>query len=123
MEQSPIENRLEEDHRSLDTLVAQLCDALEECDVKGSFARLDLVWARLAVHIRAEHLCLFPALLDAARQPSTSAEDVACFDEAQSVINQLRLDHDFFMVELARAVNTMRAIDAQDSDAAKERLR
>jgi hypothetical protein len=123
MKPDATENLLEEDHRSIDDFVAQLCAALEAHDAEQSFALLDLVWARLAVHIRAEHLCLFPALLDAARQPSTSAEDVACFDEAQSVINRLRLDHDFFMVELARAVNTMREIDAQDSDAAKERLR
>jgi predicted phosphohydrolase len=123
MKPDATENLLEEDHRSIDDFVAQLCAALEAHDAEQSFALLDLVWARLAVHIRAEHLCLFPALLDAARQPSTSAEDVAYFDEAQSVINLLRLDHDFFMVELARAVNTMREIDAQDSDAAKERLR
>jgi len=123
MKTDTTENLLEEDHRSIDDFVAQLCAALEAQDAEQSFALLDLVWARLAVHIRAEHLCLFPALLDAARQPSTSAEDVACFDEAQSVINRLRLDHDFFMVELARAVNKMREIASQDSDAADERLR
>src|SRR4051794_25339917 len=108
MEPTAIENLLEEDHALLNDLVVQLCSALEERDVDRSFARLDLVWARLAVHIRAEHLCLFPALLDAAQQLSTSENGIPRFDEAQSVVNQLRHDHDFFMFELARAVNTMR---------------
>jgi hypothetical protein len=124
MEQSPIENRLEEDHRSLDTLIAQLCDALEEYDVEGSLARLDFVWARLAVHIRAEHLCLFPALLDAARQLSSSAKGVPQFDEVQGAVNHLRRDHDFFMTELARGVNIMREmITSLNSDVAREYLR
>src|SRR5205085_7764785 len=123
MKTDATENLLEEDHRSIDDFVAQLCAALEAQDAEQSFALLDLVWARLAVHIRAEHLCLFPALLDAARQPSTSAEDVACLDDAQSIINRLGLDHDFFMVELARAVNKMREITSQDSDVVEERLR
>jgi len=124
MEQSPIENRLEEDHRSLDTLIAQLCDALEEYDVEGSFARLDFVWARLAVHIRAEHLCLFPALLDAARRLSSSAQGVPRFDEVQGAINQLRHDHDFFMTELARGVNIMRGtMSSLNPDVVRECLR
>lgn len=123
MKPSAIENLLEEDHRSLDDLIAQLCTALDERDVERSFARLDLVWARLAVHIRAEHLCLFPALLDAARQLSTSQEGIRRFDIAQSLINQLRHDHDFFMVELARAVKTMRKMmDSQDSNIVEEQL-
>ena len=105
-------------------LIAQLCAALEERDVERSFYLLDLVWARLAVHIRAEHLCLFPTLLDAARQLSTSESGIPRFDEAQSVINQLRHDHDFFMVELARAVNTMRGmLSSGDSGAAEGQLR
>lgn len=115
---------MEADHISLDDLIIQLCAALEERDVERSFARLDLMWARLAVHIRAEHLCLFPALLDAARQLSTSEEGAPRFDEAQGLINQLRRDHDFFMTELARAVNAMREMmNAQDSGASEERLR
>ena len=124
MERSPNEHRLAEDHRSLDALIAQLCDALEELDVERSFARLDLVWARLAVHIRAEHLCLFPALLDAARQLSTDQGNTPQLDEVQNIINRLRHDHDFFMVELARAVNTLRQMmDSQDSDPVEEQLR
>src|SRR3954470_10387313 len=101
MEQSSIEQRLEEDHRSIGDLIARLCEALAEFDGEQSFALLDLFWARLAVHIRAEHLCLFPALLDAARERSSAETGGARFDEAQKVITQLRHDHDFFMTELA----------------------
>lgn len=124
MEQSPIENQLAEDHRSLDALIVQLCDALDKDDAERSFARLDLVWARLAVHIRAEHLCLFPALLDAARQLSVSEKGIPRFDEVQAAVKQLRRDHDFFMTELAKAVNAMRrTMRSLNSDAVQECLR
>lgn len=124
MKQTSGEDLLEKDHAKLGELIAQLCSSLDERDVKRSFARLDLVWARLAVHIRAEHLWLFPALLDAARQLSTFESGIPRFDEAQSVVNQLRHDHDFFMVELARAVNMMRGMmSSRDSDVAEEQLR
>lgn len=44
---------------------------------RGVFERLDYLWARLAVHVRAGHLHLFPALLAAsagrqARRPAVS---------------------------------------------------
>ena len=124
MRTSAIESMLEEDHAQLDDLIVQLCAALEERDVERSFYLLDLVWARLAIHIRAEHLCLFPALLDAARQLSASENGIPRFDEAQGVINRLRHDHDFFMVELARAVNTMRGVmSSKDSHTADGQLR
>ena len=87
--------RLSNDHRDVNEVLKQLLTALQNNDVESSYTKLDLLWARLAVHIRAEHLHLFPALID--RLP-----------KAQSVIEQLRADHDFFMVELARAVNTLR---------------
>src|SRR5437764_14237253 len=60
IKQDSTESLLEEDHASLGGLIEELCAALDGSDVARSFALLDLVWARLAVHIRAEHLCLFP---------------------------------------------------------------
>jgi Hemerythrin HHE cation binding domain len=123
MERVSIEQLLEEDHRSIGDLIAGLCEALEELDAERSFALLDLVWARLAVHIRAEHLCLFPALMDAARNRSSAEEVSARFDEAQTAINQLRHDHDFFMTELALAVNVMRAMNSLDAGGKQESLR
>src|SRR5438128_5405129 len=122
MERASIEQRLEEDHRSIGDLIAGLCEALAELNVVQSFALLDLVWARLAVHIRAEHLCLFPALLDAARERSSAENGSGRFNEAQKAINQLRRDHDFLMTELARAVNVMRGISPLDMDEGRESL-
>jgi hypothetical protein len=115
---------LEEDHASVGAQLAQLCVFLDEGNVERAFAQLDLVWARLAVHIRAEHLCLFPAVLDAARQLSTDEGDALRLDEAHSLINQLRHDHDFFMTELARAVNLMREMrSSQNSKLITEMFR
>jgi hypothetical protein len=123
MEQSLIDDLLEKDHDSIGDLIAGLCEALEGLDERRSFDLLDLVWARLAVHIRAEHLCLFPALLDAARERSSSGKDTARFDDVEKAIEQLRRDHDFFMTELARAVNLMRGMSHLERDARLESLR
>lgn len=124
MKQSAVKDRLKEDHRSIGDLIAQLCAALDERDVERSFDRLDFVWARLAVHIRAEHLCLFPAVLDAASEASSLEDSIAQFDEAQEAINQLRRDHDFFMTELARVVKAIREIrGSQNPNMSGEQLR
>jgi hypothetical protein len=48
------------DHSELDALADDLLSALDEKRLKA-FERIDLLWARLAVHIRAEHLCPFPS--------------------------------------------------------------
>jgi len=89
------QQRLSDDHQAVSEVLTQLLTALKNKDVKASHSKLDLLWARLAVHIRAEHLHLFPAV-------------TSRFTEAQSVVETLRADHDFFMTELARAVNTLR---------------
>lgn len=57
---------LAHDHSELDSTLAGLVSALFEGDAARSLERLDLFWARLAMHIRAENLYLFPALLRAA---------------------------------------------------------
>lgn len=81
---------LADDHVALDELLKQLKTALDHGDVEASYAKLDLFWAKLAVHIRAEHLHLFPCVVDAA------------------VVDQLRNDHEFFMRQLARAIEMIR---------------
>ena len=83
--------RLLDDHEDLHRLLEQLKQALRGMDSEATRSRLDLFWARLAVHIRAEHLRLFPAVKNA----------------APSVIAHLREDHDFFMRELASAIATL----------------
>ena len=88
-------SRLSDDHKAVGEVLAQLWRALNNKDIQTSYARLDLLWARLAVHIRAEHLHLFPVIL-------------AKTTDAQTLIEPLRADHDFFMRELARALGILR---------------
>ena len=90
--------RLSDDHHAVSEVLEQLLAALENKDVQASHSRLDLLWARLAVHIRAEHLHLFPAVTE-----SDSSE-------AHAIVKNLRADHDFFMHELARAIGILRTL-------------
>jgi hypothetical protein len=71
---------------------------------EGFFARLDLLWARLAVHIRAEHLCVFSSILGAS---FSNIGTGPTYEEAQGVIDQLHLDHESFMCELGERVNVL----------------
>ena len=93
--------QLSDDHRAVDEVLTQLLAALDNKDVEASYSKLDLLWARLAVHIRAEHLHLFPTVINRLATDSS---------EAQSVVGDLRADHDFFMRELARAVAILREL-------------
>ena len=107
---------LANDHHELDEVIKQLETALHAGDVEMSHAKLDLFWARLAVHIRAEHLHLFPSVLRALQKKETTISDVAGVDYASSLIEQLRQDNDFFMHELGRAVDLVRTL-LKESDA------
>ena len=86
---------LSDDHDAVHEVLHQLLTALNKKDVQTSHAKLDLLWARLAVHIRAEHLHLFPAIAS---------------DSTETIIDNLRADHDFFMRELAQAVGVIREL-------------
>lgn len=100
---------LVDDHSEVDILIHDLLAALDESDKVRSFEQLDLLWARLAVHIRAEHLHLFPSILGALDQPlNFPPTDVPSSDHVREVLEHLREDHEFFMVELAKAVNAAR---------------
>src|SRR6266496_959278 len=61
---SKASRRLADDHLALDEALRQFRETLDTGDIEASHARLDLFWARLAVHIRAEHLHLFPVVLN-----------------------------------------------------------
>src|SRR5688572_4269668 len=89
--------RLSDDHDAAGEVLKQVLTALDNNDVATSHARVDLLWARLAVHIRAEHLQLFPAVTS--RSP-----------EAQAIVEDLRIDHDFFMRQLAQAIGILREL-------------
>lgn len=85
-----------DDHVALEEVLNILQVALDSGDVKTAYAKLDLFWARLAVHIRAEHLHLFPSV--------SRLHDA----EVDGAVEGLRADHDFFMHELGRAIAVAR---------------
>ncbi len=99
---------LSDDHDRVGEILKQLLTALDNRDVRTSYSRLDLFWARLAVHIRAEHLHLFPIVTS---RLSDSPDGVGPgLSVAQALIGNLRVDHDFFMSELARAIAILREL-------------
>lgn len=102
---TPPGERLLHDHHEVGDLLKQLLAALLAKDLEVSHARLDLFWARLAVHIRAEHLHLFPSVLNRLKE---SGADAVKLSEAESVVENLRADHDFFMRGLAAAIAVLR---------------
>lgn len=99
--------RLTDDHEDVAQILKQLLTALHNKDVPTSHLKLDLLWARLAVHIRAEHLHLFPAV-------------ASRISEARSVVETLRADHDFFMRELAQAIGILRELPRKPDNAGCE---
>lgn len=103
------EELLSEDHEVLGELLHDLLAALDQRDAPGAFKHLDLFWARLAMHIRGEHLHLFPAILRAFDSVTDKLADKAPTPaDAREAIAQLHRDHDFFMHELATAIKIMR---------------
>jgi hypothetical protein len=118
------ERLLAEDHEALGELLRVLLTRLDEGDAAAAFPHLDLFWARLAMHIRAENLHLFPAILNAPALDAKGCEGATLSpEEARGAIARLRSDHDFFMHELARAVSTVRELMASPGDETKtERL-
>lgn len=117
------DDQLIHDHAQLGELLEQLIGALEANDVARSHASLDLFWARLAMHIRAEHLHLFPAILHALSQSrNVDTGDAPSPTEAQSTIERLREDHDFFMRELSQAIGITRKLLANAEGAVADQL-
>ena len=96
------------DHAELGDLLNQLDAALEAKDAARTHSALDLFWARLAMHIRAEHLHLFPAVSRVAG--SRRNNQTLPPDEPENTIAILRDDHDFFMRELSQAVAITRGL-------------
>ena len=99
---------LSADHAQLDDLLKDVFNALDSRDGAGVFDKLDLFWARLAMHIRAEHLHLFPAVLEYSQETASAAFYI------RDKLELLRHDHDFFMRELARAVKLMRVVSEEN---------
>lgn len=100
---------LEHDHEELGGVLRDLFAALDGSDAGESLRWLDLFWARLGVHIRAEHLWLFPAILHELNSGRKApGGDAPSLDDAQRTIAKLRTDHNFFMRELAGAIKQLR---------------
>ena len=102
-----ISQSMERDHQHLSALLKNLRSALDDPGQTRTFELLDLFWARLAVHIRAENLCLFPALLRAVTAGPNEG-DAPTLDEVNCAVETLRSDHNFFMDQLSKAVNMLR---------------
>jgi len=120
---SPVEDQLIADHLALDKLLQQLRRALDKRELEDTRTKLDLFWARLAVHIRAEHLHLFPNVLNSLGNEQPAPMSAPTTAEAEVVIATLQSDHDFFMSELAGAVKIIRSLPAaSDPSGADEAL-
>lgn len=104
---------LEHDHSLLSELLIELQSTLQRQEAARAFELLDLFWARLAVHIRAENLCLFPAILNAPRELFGTNGGAPSFEEVKAAVEIVKSDHNFFMDELSRAVKTFREIMAK----------
>ena len=114
---------LVDDHAEVGALFGDLWREFDGGGARGVFEKLDYLWARLAVHIRAEHLHLFPALLNASVGSRGDGTDGAPTPgEVRAAVERLREDHDFFMRELAGAVNAARELAAQDGPPDSELL-
>lgn len=105
---------LESDHSDLHRLLAETRSHVAAGRLIEAFSGLDLFWARLAVHIRAEHLHLFPAILNAAQNERTGGSFEA--EEMVAMIDRLRSDHNYFMRTLAGGIKQLRARDELAGD-------
>lgn len=96
------------DHENLSTLFARFNRLLSNGDLQQAFELLDFFWARLAVHIRAEHHELFPALQALPESAYNGEQGIPSLKKRDEVLEVLREDHDFFMDELMWAVKALK---------------
>jgi hypothetical protein len=99
---------LSDDHQAVDVVLKQLLTSLDQKALPASHGKLDLLWARLAVHIRAEHLHLFPAVINCLTKSPHIAQPG--LSEAHVIVENLRRDHEYFMRELARVIGLVREL-------------
>lgn len=111
-----IEKLLASDHAVLDQMFDALVLTIDGNDAVESLAQLDLLWARLAMHIRAEHLWLFPAILNPLDGALGDQSATLDSDVVLDTIEELKSDHNFFMHEFARAINILRMTQVADNE-------
>jgi len=105
-----IREMLEADHDEIEGLHSEIDKALALRKPELVLEKVDLFWARLAMHIRAEHLRLFPALL---RKNELKFE---------KLIELLREDHNVFMHELAGVMKTLRGVSNEPAETVREKI-
>lgn len=105
----PDPDPLRGDHEEIDRILERIFAALDGRESVFAFENLDNFWARLAVHIRAEHLCLFPELLKIVPDHECVDESVEGENSLEELIEGLRNDHNFFMSELGSLIKEWRA--------------
>ena len=98
-------------------MLEQVFAALGSGDPRRVLAKLDYLWARLAMHIRAEHMHLFPILLQKAAEPNSLEGTGDILSRLPDTISALRRDHDFFDKELGRNINCLRGQGSEKSEA------
>lgn len=107
---------LAHDHSKLNDILEQVFEALKEGDRRTTLLNLDYFWALLAVHIRAEHLHLFPILLQTATELHSVEAIGDILSKLPEIISCLRRDHDFFVKEIGKDVNRLRVDNTEDAD-------
>jgi len=100
------------DHEDINALMDRLDPALEAGDPEAALRQLDVLWARLGVHIRSEHLLTFEAL----REARPSGSDVS-EGELEETHLRLREDHDLFMRELSAVAKLLKEHRGINEDA------
>ena len=110
---------LADDHTELDGLFEDVFAALKTKNIETIYKSLDFFWARLAMHIRAEHLHLFPAILKAIETPQITIKNnrLPSLSKAQAAIGELQDDHNFFMRELLAMIKLLREWRETETDA------
>jgi len=99
---------LTDDHESLNKLLLELMVFVRRSDFRWSFELLDLFCTQLAVHIRAENVCLFPAILNAPNNRFTDAGFE--LTALKAAIERLKLEHNILTEELMKAARLMRQL-------------
>ncbi len=105
------------DHEVLSGILSEYERVFAEGNLPEAATLLDYFWARLALHIRAEHHVLFPRIYEKAAASSSPP-----LKEVEAVFGTLRKDHDLFMTALAEAVTTLKALVQAPREPARKEI-
>lgn len=107
---------LDRDHKLMEDVLEDLAGILQRQDLNRAFELLDLFWTQLTVHIRAENVCLFPAILTAPRSSFSADRGLPSYEEVKTTIDTLREDHRFFVEQISQALRQIRELTAQTGE-------